>query len=191
VTGFIRRTILGGVFILLPILGAVYLLSGFVRGVQKILAPIAGYVPGPAGLIGKEVLAVILVAALCFVLGLAVETRIGRTLARFAEGSILIKLPGYTFFKRLVGNFAGAEKSFAKPVLVQFDDSAQFGFLIDDAEQATVFVPSSPGVAAGTVVVVSRARVRELDVSAQEMLQSLTKWGFESQRFLGPKQPAA
>lgn len=185
--GFFRRTILGGLFVLVPVLGALYLLSGFFRAIQKLLTPLAEKIPGPLALVGKEVVAVAVVALVCFLLGLVVETRIGRAVGKYAEGLVLMKLPGYTFLKRLVGNFAGAESEFARPVLVQFDDNAQFGFLIDEADQATVFIPSSPGVAAGSVIVVARSRVRKIDVAAPEVIQSLTKWGFESQRFITPK----
>lgn len=169
-------------------MGAIYLLGTLLRAVQKILTPIVNLFPMDriGGVLIADIIAILLIVAGCFVLGLLVETRMGRAIGAAAENTVLVKLPGYTFFKRVTANLKGVDKQFGRPVLVSFDDNAQFGFLIDDGSEQmrTVFLPTPPGVATGTVIVVSKEQVRALEVSAAEFIQSLSRWGFESQKFL-------
>jgi uncharacterized membrane protein len=188
---FIRRTILGGVFLLVPILAAIYLLGGMVRGVQKLLDPLVDLIHGDIPPFAKDLLAIAIVALCCFFLGLAAETGMGRHLAKASEKRLLSKLPGYAFFKRLAQNLSGVEQTLGIPVLVRLDDSAMIGFLIDEGLECSVFIPSSPTVATGSVIVVTQDRVHRLDTNAAEVLRSLSKWGFDSQKLLTAKAPSA
>ncbi len=188
---FLRRTIVGGFFVLLPLLGAAFLLGGLLRAVQQILNPIINVVSADqlGGTLVADLVAAAVVILICFAMGVAVEMPMGKALRARLESTVLGRLPGYTFFKRLTGQLSGADRAFGRPVIVSFDDSSQFGFVIDEAAEATVFLPSTPGVATGTIVVVSRDRLRDVDATAAEFLQSLSKWGFDSQRFLSTSSP--
>ena len=188
---FIRRTIVGGFFVLLPLLGAAFLLGGLLSAIQKLLNPVINLVSADklGGTVVADLAAGAVIILICFVLGVAVEMPMGKALRARVESTVLERLPGYTFFKRLTGNLSGTDRAFGRPVIVSFDDNSQFGFVIDEAAEATVFLPSTPGVATGTVVVVPRDRVRDVDATTAEFLQSLSKWGFDSQRFLRTSSP--
>lgn len=183
---FITRAVVGGVLVLVPVLAVLYILNTLLGAVKKAVDPIALAFPGTffEHFIVREFLAVFAVLLICFALGVIVQTGAGHTFGRLVEDALLAKLPGYTFFKRVTGTVSGADSTFGRPVLVRFDDNAQFGFLIDEGKEATVFLPSPPGVAAGSIVVVALERVQRLDVKPTVFIQSLSRWGFESQRFI-------
>ena len=94
---FTKTTLIGGVLIILPIYVAVLLLAKAVKGLLALLAPVTAQLP--AGVEFRQIAAILLLVAVCFVVGLVVRTGPGLRAKNAFEQAVLEKLPGYTFVR--------------------------------------------------------------------------------------------
>ena len=69
---FTKTTLIGGVLVILPIYITVLLLAKTVKGLLALLAPVSAQIP--AGVEFRQIVAFLLLVAVCFVVGLIVRT---------------------------------------------------------------------------------------------------------------------
>jgi len=120
------------------------------------------------------------VLIVCFLIGVAIRTRLGRMLRERMETSLFERLPGYGLFRSLTQRLAGeGRENVWKPALVEIEDALVPAFIIEEFEDGrfTVFVPSVPTPLAGAVYILSRDRVHALDVPFTQAIQSVSRWG--------------
>ena len=175
---FVTNALVGGALVVLPLYLAVLLLLKGMKAVVGLVRPIAMLLPEwmPA----ENILALLLVLVVCFVVGLAVRTRAGRTIRGYMEVSFLGKIPGYSTIRGLTQRIAGEAKEDAwQPALAEIEDALVPAFIIErhDDGRFTVFVPSVPTPFAGAVYILSRTRVHPVDVPFKQALQSISRWG--------------
>lgn len=91
---FARTTLIGGLLIILPIYVAILLLAKTIKGMLALLAPVTAQIP--TGVEFRQIVAIILLIAVCFVVGLVVRTGPGLKAKNVFEQVVLEKLPGYT-----------------------------------------------------------------------------------------------
>lgn len=182
---FVMNALVGGVLIVLPIyLGVLLLLKGM-KAVVGLVRPFAMLLPDwvPA----TELLSLLLVLVVCFVIGVVVRTRTGRSLRTRMEASVFGKLPGYSLFRSLTQRMSGdtAEKAW-KPAFAEIEDALVPAFIIEEHDDGryTVFVPSVPTPLAGAVYVLNRARVHPIDVPFTQAIQSISRWGSGSRELI-------
>ena len=123
----------------------------------------------------------------CFLIGVAVRTRLGRMLRERMETSLFERLPGYGLFRSLTQRLAGEGRENAwKPALADMGDGLVPVFIIEEFEDGrfTVFVPSVPTPLAGAVYILSRDRVHALDVPFTQAIQSISRWGAGSKELV-------
>ena len=72
---FVKTTLIGGLLIILPVYIAVLLILKAVQGLVTAMKPITAAIPGTARFEG--ILAILILAAMCFIAGLIVRTRAG------------------------------------------------------------------------------------------------------------------
>src|SRR5262249_28155272 len=119
---FTKTTLIGGVLIILPIYVAVLLFLKALGGLLDLLNPVAGSLP--AGVELKKAAAIILLVAICFVVGLVVRTRPGMRAKNVFEQAVLEKLPGYTFFRGLAKRLTGSsEEQQLQPALAEIEEA--------------------------------------------------------------------
>ncbi len=175
---FTRTTLIGGVLILLPIYLLVLLLAKTLAGVTALLSPVTGLIPAAAQF--REVLAILIVIAACFVAGLLVRTGPGGRGIRALQRDVLQKIPGYTMLRSLVSRVGGrdGEEAFA-PALVEIEDALVPALIIEELPDGsfTVLVPSVPTPVAGALYVLPAARVHRVDVPLRQLLVVYSKWG--------------
>jgi uncharacterized membrane protein len=72
------------------------------------------------------------------------------------------------------------------PAFVEIEEALVLAFIIEVHEdgQYTVFVPSTPTPAAGTVYVIEGARVHLLDVPFLEAIKSVSRFGAGSAKLM-------
>jgi len=87
---FLKATLLGGVIVVLPAWLAVLLVLKALAHLQIFVKPITKHLPQAIG--HPRVLAIVLLAALCFGVGLLIQTAFGSRIKR----AVLDKIPGYT-----------------------------------------------------------------------------------------------
>jgi uncharacterized membrane protein len=127
------------------------------------------------------------VLIVCFLIGVAVRTRLGRMLRERMETSLFERLPGYALFRSLTQRLAGEDRENVwKPTLAEIEDALVPAFIIEEFEDGrfTVFVPSIPTPLAGAVYILSRDRVHALDVPFTQAIQSVSRWGAGSKELV-------
>lgn len=176
---FVARTTAGGLLIIVPVYLAVLLVLKGMATVGRLVRPFAGLLPDwiPA----ERALSLLLVLLICFLVGLAVKTRLGRAARESLERTFFERIPGYALIRSLAQQISGHDRETAwKPALVEIEDALVPGFIIEQFEDGryTVFVPSIPTPLAGAVYVLPGNRVHPLDVAFTDALRTVSKWGY-------------
>lgn len=169
---------LGGALVLIPIYIAVLLLLKAAGSLLAVVKPIASALPEswPA----EQLLALLLVLAACFLVGVVVRSRIGDAAREWIEKNVLQRIPGYTMVRSLAHRVAGkSEEDAWKPALVEIEDALVPAFIIEEVGdgRVTVFVPSVPTPFAGAVYVLASERVHPVDVPFTQAVTTISKWG--------------
>ena len=179
---FVKATVIGGVFVLAPIVLLVYLVSQAVLMVSTGLRPVIQWLPvtsaGGLTLIGLAVVAGVI--AVCFVAGLIAHTTLAKWLVQLIESAILSNLPGYSLMKSMGEGIVGVESATSRKVaLVHFVDRSQLGFLMDETPDGRqlVFLPNVPSPWSGTLQIVDAARVEILTMPVREAIEKLQRLG--------------
>ena len=175
---FVMSTLVGGVFVVVPVYLAVLLLLKGMKSAAGLVRPIAALLP--EWLPAENLLSLVLVLLFCFVVGAAVRTRRGRAVRERMEVVFFERLPGYGLLRSLTQRVAGdSEESTWKPVLAEIEDALAPAFIIEELDDGrfTVFVPSIPTPLAGAVYVLDRERVHPVDVPFTQAIRSVSRWG--------------
>ena len=148
------------------------------QSVGNLVRPIAAMVPD--WLPAENLLSLILVLALCFLVGIAVRTRTGRAVRERMEVAFFERLPGYGLLRSLTQRLAGnSDEEAWRPALVELEDALVPAFIIEELADGrfTIFVPSVPTPLAGAVYILAPERVHILDVPFTQAIQSISRWG--------------
>ena len=174
----IKTTLIGGLLVVLPIYLSVLLLAKTVGGLLSLLAPVTAAIPADARF--RQIIAILIMVAVCLVVGLVVRTSIGQRIKTAFERSVLEKIPGYTLVRGLAKRVSGDQSDVAfRPALVELEDALSPAFIIEELEDGryTVLVPSVPTPAAGALFILPRERVHPVDVPFTQAVKVISKWG--------------
>ena len=188
---FITSTLVGGLLIVVPVYLAVLLLLKGMKSVATLVRPFAALLPDwiPA----ERFFSLLLVLALCFLVGVAVRTRTGRAVRERMEVAFFGRLPGYGLLRSLTQRLAGdSDESAWTPALVELEDALVPAFIIEtlDDGRFTVFVPSVPTPLAGAVYILRPERVHILDVPFTQAIRSISRWGSGSRDLVAAMRKA-
>ena len=175
---FLVSTVVGGLFVVVPVYLAVLLLLKGMKSAGTLVRPFAALLPD--WLPAQDLLALVLVLVLCFAVGMAVRTRPGRMMRERMERVFFERLPGYGLLRSLTQRLAGDRNAEAwKPALVELEDALVPAFIIEELDDGrfTIFVPSVPTPFAGAVYVLSPERVHVLDVPFTQAVRTISQWG--------------
>ena len=175
---FITSMVVGGLFIVVPVYLAVLLLLKGMKSAAGLVRPVAALVPD--WLPAEGLLSLILVLAVCFLVGLAVRTRSGRLIRERLERAFFERLPGYAVLRSLTQRLAGnSDEEAWRPALVEIEEALVPAFIIEELADGrfTIFVPSVPTPFAGAVYVLPPERVHILDVPFTQAVSSISRWG--------------
>jgi uncharacterized membrane protein len=189
--GFIMDALISGLLVIVPFYLAVLLLLKAMQSLVGLVRPLAALLPDwvPA----EDLLSLLLVLVLCFLVGVALRTRLGRSAEERIEKSLFQRIPGYAVFRGLAQQMSGESRESAwKPALVEIEDALVPGFIIEEHDdgQFTVFVPSVPTPLAGAVYVLRRERVHPLNVPFTSAIQVVSKWGSGSKALVAAMETA-
>ncbi len=129
----------------------------------------------------------------CFLIGVAVRTRVGKALRERMETSVFERIPGFTLFRSLTQQLAGeGRENVWKPALAEIEEALVPAFIIEEFEDGrfTVFVPSVPTPLAGAVYILSRDRVHPLDVPFTQAIKTVSRWGSGSKDLVAAMEKA-
>ena len=157
-----------------------------IGGIFALLSPVTSQLPPTMAL--RQLVSVLIVLVVCFIAGLVVRTGPGLRAKSVLDRYLLERIPGYTLLRGLAGRFTGQEegKTFAA-ALVEIEDALVPAFIVEEHADGkyTVFVPSVPTPAAGTVYILERSRVHLVDVPSRRRCQVISKWGAGSEKSAG------
>jgi uncharacterized membrane protein len=189
--GFFTGALISGLLVIVPVYLAVLLLLKAMQSLVGLVRPLAALLPDwmPA----EDLLSLLLLLVLCFLVGVALRTGIGRGAREWVEKSLFQRIPGYAVFRGLAEQLSGESRESAwKQALVEIEDALVPGFIIEELDdgQLTVFVPSIPTPLAGAVYILQRERVHPLDVPFTSALQVISKWGSGSKALVAAMKTA-
>jgi uncharacterized membrane protein len=175
---FIVSTLVGGLFVVVPVYLAILLLLKGMKSLVGLVRPIAALLPDwvPA----ENLLSLLLVLGLCLFAGAAVRTRAERVIRDRMERVFFERLPGYGLLRSLTRQIAGeSDAQTWKPALAEIEEALVPAFIIEELDDGrfTVFVPSVPTPFAGAVYVLPRERVHILDIPFTQAVSSISRWG--------------
>jgi uncharacterized membrane protein len=190
IVDFLKTTVIGGLFVLLPVLLLFMLLAEALQLVVALATPIADLFP--KGVFDQAeapvLIALILIVGVSFLLGLALRSAALSRLGSWTERTVLSRLPVYTVLKRLTKGFAKEEAAAFKPgLLISKEGWREIAYVIEDHGDGhlTVLVPWAPTAFSGSVKVVSRDRVEMLDANLGDVSKVLSLWGMGTRDLLG------
>ena len=175
---FVTSTVIGGLFIVVPVYLAILLLLKGMKSAASLVRPIAALLPD--WLPAEGVISLLLVLVVCFIVGAAVRTRAGQIVRERVEKAFFERLPGYGLLRSLTQRLANdGDETAWKPALVELEDALVPAFIIEELVDGrlTVFVPSVPTPLAGAVYILSRERVHALDIPFTQAIRSVSRWG--------------
>ena len=192
----LRDLLIDGLLFALPLVVLFYLLAQAFGLVARLLAPLAALAPQGRllGIAAIDVAAVVVLLLSLVALGAMAGSSGGRALSQRLERLVLRKIPGFLLFKSVASGFSSHERATGfRPALVDFDDNTVLGFIVEPASTegglVTVFIPSAPTPAAGSVVLVPSSRVRPLAVTTGNAIQTVGRLGLGLQQLVQTQTP--
>ncbi len=197
---FLKTTIVGGLFFLLPLAVVVWILGRVLKAVATVMAPLADALPFQKVIVGfavANILGALAIVIVCFLAGLVARTDRGRQLAQAAEQAVLKKIPGYTILRSMTSDGTLGPGVRIETALARVEDAWVLAFVVEKEPVdglLTVFVPSSPTPAAGTIYYLEPDRVRRIDLPVKTAVKLVMQLGVGSAELLRgriePERPA-
>ncbi len=192
---FLTTIFKGGFLILLPLLLFFMLLTEIIQMVVGLATPLADLFP--AGLFDDPqypvALAIILLLAVSFVIGLAMKSQAAGRLGKWVEQKTVGKLPIYRFVKNLVEGLLGAEdKASFKPGLIESGEGQrEFCYIVEDHGdgELTILIPWAPAGFAGAVKIVPKSTVQALDATLGDASLVMNHLGLGACKLIKPNIP--
>jgi uncharacterized membrane protein len=189
----LRRYLVAGVLVWLPILAVVWVIRFLVQLMDQtlLLVPVA-YRPEALIGFGLPGLGAVLAFVIVLVTGLLVTNLIGRQLVDYWE-ELLQRIPLvrsiYSSVKGLAESVFSQEKAFRKVVLIPYPRTGVWsvGFVTAEnlgeisartgVESVCVFIPATPNPTSGFIVIVPRTEVIELSMSVDAAMKMIVTLG--------------
>ncbi|MCP5052240.1 MAG: DUF502 domain-containing protein, partial [bacterium] len=188
---FFKTTLLGGVIVVLPMVLTFFFLRWLFNFITGLIEPLTLMVMQQSQV--QKYIAIILVLAViisfCFLIGLAVKTRMGRFIYQTIEKRLLKEVPGYNLFKETIKQILGKERApFSRVALVRvFENSVMMtGFVTDEHPDGyyTVYVPGGLNPTTGLIYHLEKQYVHLVDVPVEDAMRSVISCGGGSQALL-------
>src|SRR6516165_7275996 len=179
-TRFLRTTILGGVFFLIPIVVLTIILAKALEYANKVLQAVAVHILAASELspTAATAMSVVIVAFVCLLAGLIARTMPAQKLIKGLETSVLSKVPAYEYLKQEGASALGIATMAEQPVvLVETDFGWQIGVQTEPASGgfATLFLPGAPNPHSGGVYFVPTDRIRSAEVKLVAALNCMRR----------------
>ena len=189
ITSFIKTTLIGGLFFVIPIVLVLLIIGKILEIFRKLVTPIADIIPLETigGITLSGIIALLVLLLLCFIAGLFANTKKAEDLKNWIEATVLCHIPGYTLLKGMTESVAGLDSENLKDVvLVDIEEVWQIGFLMDeiDDELSSVYIPGAPNPMSGDVFFVKNERLKKLDLPELSAMKIYKKMGLDAKQIL-------
>jgi protease I len=188
---FLRTTVLGGLVVILPVAILVAVFSWLFGVITSLVQPLTRLIIARADIkeFLADVLAIAVIIALCFFIGLFVKTSVGRWMHSFIENKLLRVAPGYNLIKETILQLFGGKKApFSQVALVQLYENSLLAtaFITDEHPDGsfTVFVPTGPNPTSGFVYHLKAKFVHLVNVRVEDAMRSIISCGAGSTKLM-------
>jgi uncharacterized membrane protein len=190
---FFKTSLIGGLFVLLPLVLFYLLLSEMLQLVVVMATPIADLFP--KGTFDEVklpvVIAIVLLLGASFLFGLTLRSNALRNFGLWIERTVLGRFPVYNAVKGLSRGLVGAKEDgvFKPAIMSSPGGEREIVYLIEDHGNGllTVLVPWAPASFAGSVKILSSDRIEMLPASLGDTSRVLSHWGVGVMDLLGNK----
>lgn len=179
---FIKDTIIGGIFFLIPLFVIIAILKKVWDFFDNFGSNIANFL-GIGFLeskVGGSILAGVLVLSICFLFGLLAKWTFAGNLRNRLENYLQRVFPFYDYYRSLIEQKLESENQDPrKSVFVKTAEGLKPGILIDERKNGdkVVFIPFSPKTTDGEVLIVKSENCEFLDYDEEKLNLILLKQG--------------
>jgi len=191
IKAFLRTTFFGGFLVVLPIIVLIFVLGWFYDFLTEKIKPITHILIETARLseFFASVTAAVIILLLFFIVGLIVQTRLGKFGVHVIEERLLKRIPLYRIIKETVIQLFGGEKLIFKSVALirPFENSTMITAFITDESlngYTTVFVPSAPAPTGGYIYHVKNEFVIRVDYPIEQAMKTVLSLGAGSREMI-------
>lgn len=178
---FVRTTLLGGAVVVLPVTIFFLLAKLIFDTIRALIDPISSILPFPfiSSDFLLDLIALGLIIAFFFLMGLFVQTRLGQGLISLIESELLHRLPFYGAIKETVLQFTGAKRMpFSQVAIVRPygpEGCKMYGFIADEHQNGmyTIFVPTAPNPTNGFIFYMEARDVELVDVKPEDAIRMI------------------
>jgi len=167
----LRRALLTGAFVVLPIGAIVLLVLGIITKLQEAVDPLSSRLGHPL------LVAIAALVLLCAIVGMLIRSAIGRRTREILEALLFEKIPGYRLVKAFAadGPLVEGGSRTMRPALATIEDGQCPALVMDEFADGRllVFVPATPAPMSGAIYIFTRDTVTLLDVP----LFAISSWG--------------
>lgn len=191
---FFIKTLLNGLFLILPIIIILFLLSLIFKFVFNLVSPISALLDNnsesPALFV--NLLALLILIALIFIIGLILNHGRSQRLFKVFEYKYLLQIPLYSTIQETIAQFTGLKKMpFSQVVLVDAFNTGVLltGFVTETVteDMYTIFVPTAPNPMNGNIYHVPISQLKFLDIEPEKAMRSIVGMGTGSTVLFGKK----
>lgn len=182
---FFTTTLMGGLLVILPVVIILWAFNMLVKFVVSNITPVTmivdkfisvKYLP--------EIISAIVIVVICFLVGLAVRTKLGNWIHINVEEKILTKIPGYSMVKGAINQLISTDKKtkpFSQVVLFKLfnNDVLLTGVITDDEDEeyVTIFCATAPNPTSGFIYHVLRKDVFLIDIGVEDTMRTVFSGG--------------
>jgi uncharacterized membrane protein len=171
----VRRALLDGVLVVLPIGAIVLLVLNIVAKLRQAADPLSDRFAHPA------IAAVAALVLLCLVIGFLIRSAAGQWTRHVLETLLFEKVPGYRLVKAFAGEAPQVEGSgrAMRPALAAIEEGQCPALVMDEFADGRllVFVPGSPVPTSGSIYIFTPDKVTLLDVPLFTFVKAISSWG--------------
>lgn len=191
---FFKMTIMGGLFVLLPVALFIYIIYWVIGLFIDIFGPLSAIYSNTLHIdiyLG-HFLSLVTLIGVCFFVGVATMTQLGNLFHYYIDG-LLNKIPGYAIINDTFKQFFGKDKkSFTESVLIDRMGNGilESGFVTDSfilggLEYKSVFIPTGPNPTSGFIIHIPLNKIIKQTDAIDKTMKSILSCGAGSSKIWG------
>jgi uncharacterized membrane protein len=181
---FFLTTVLGGLFVILPISIFIIIIRFALNFLMNIISPLSNLLR-----IGEatpkwtaDLMAMIIITLVFFIIGLIVQMPRGKAYFKYIERKYLEMIPMYSTIRETVNQFTGKSTTpFSQVVMADVfgNDTRMVGFITDELpnDMYSIFVPTGPNPTNGFVFHVKGHQLEFIDARSEDAMRSIIAVG--------------
>lgn len=180
--GFITKTIKAGIFFVLPLALVIFIFMKIIHVMKPVTHMVGIWLGHKANILLSDYLISVILLLLLFFLGGLMERhfKTGVKLVNWIEENLLAMLPAYQLIRNVNQDKLGVKSNESLKVVLAPVDGWVIAFEMEeiDEQHVAVFVPGSPDVYGGNLIIFERDRLKSTNLTSDEAYAILRRAGY-------------